>query len=154
VKPSSATTSPSRTMVSTASLSLTIIGRRRTRKLPASAAPSEGEGMGYALHRDTAQLRELVHDGRAAEPAETAVLDAAERHLRLVADGLVVDVDDPGVDQLRKREATVDVLRDDPRREPVGRRVCTLHGLICVVDDHHAERRPWLRACAADRRRD
>ena len=41
----------------------------------------------------------------AAEAAAAAVLDAAERHLRLVADRLVVDVDDPRLDLLREREA-------------------------------------------------
>ena len=47
---------------------------------------------------------------------QPAVLDAAERHLRLVADWLVVHVDDPGLELLREREAAVGVSRDDPRR--------------------------------------
>src|SRR6185503_4144248 len=64
---------------------------------------SEGERVRAALHGDPARLRELVDDRRAAEPSEPAVLHPAERHLRLVADGLVVDVDDPGVDGLRQR---------------------------------------------------
>ena len=40
---------------------------------------------------------------------EARVLDAAERHLRLVADGLVVDVDDARLELLREREAAVGV---------------------------------------------
>ena len=49
---------------------------------------------------------------------EAAVLDAAERHLRLVADRLVVDVDDARLDALGEREAAVGVRRDDPGESP------------------------------------
>src|SRR3954451_9166268 len=78
VKPSSATVSPSRTRDSTASRS--------------DVSTLEGVRVRAALHGDPAQLRELVDDGLAAEAAPARVLDAAERHLRLVADRLVVDV--------------------------------------------------------------
>src|SRR3954454_15951539 len=109
VKPSSATTSPSRTRDSTASLSDVIT---RT-------GPLERERVPFALDGDPAQLGELVHRRLAAEAPPARVLDAAERHLRLVADGLVVDVDDAGVDPLRECEAAVDVARDDAGAETV-----------------------------------
>src|SRR5215211_9079223 len=98
VKPSSATTSPSCTSSRTASASGTI---------SAISPCLEGEGMRTALHRHPAELRELIDRGRPAEPAEPALLDAAERHLRLVGDRLVVDVDDPGLDLLREREPPI-----------------------------------------------
>ena len=69
-----------------------------------------------ALHGDPAKLGELVDHRLAAEAPAAGVLDAAERHLRLVADRLVVDVDDPRLELLREREAAVGVGRDDPRR--------------------------------------
>ena len=75
------------------------------------------------LQGDPAQLGELVHHRRAAEAAEAAVLDAAERHLRLVADRLVVDVDDSGFDPSGERKAAVGVARDDPGGEAVPGRV-------------------------------
>src|SRR5215207_10826170 len=86
VKPSSATTSPSRTSA-TASVSET-----------SSAKPLERERVRAALDGDPAHLGELVDDRRAAEAPEAAVLDAAEWHLRLVGHRLVVDVDDACVD--------------------------------------------------------
>src|SRR5579862_4002682 len=63
---------------------------------------------------DPTQLGELVHDREPAEAAEAGVLDAAERHLRLVRDRLVVDVDDSRVDLLRQGEAALAVAGDDP----------------------------------------
>ena len=97
-----------------------------------------------ALHGDPAELGELVDHRLAAEPPPARVLDAAERHLRLVADGLVVDVDDPGLELLREREAAVGVRRDDPGAEAVARRVRARDRLVGAVDDldreHRAER--------------
>jgi len=52
---------------------------------------------------------ELADDRRPAESAEAAVLHATERHLRLVPDGLVVDMDDARLDLLGEREAAVGV---------------------------------------------
>jgi hypothetical protein len=75
-----------------------------------------------ALNRDPAELRELVHWGAAAEASPPRVLHAAERHLRLVADRLVVDVHDARLDPLGEQEASVRICRDDPGREPVARR--------------------------------
>src|SRR3954447_18814999 len=98
VKPSSATVSPPRTSSRTPSA-------RGTR----SANSEREREAGSALHRDPAELRELVDDRLAAEASPAGVLDAAERHLRLVADRLVVDVDDARFEQLREREAAVGV---------------------------------------------
>src|SRR5437868_13354234 len=68
---------------------------------------SEGERPPQALNRDPAHFRELVHRLRATEPAVAAVLHAAERHLRLIVDGLVVDVNDAGLDSLRQGKRTI-----------------------------------------------
>src|SRR5581483_3097747 len=75
--------------------------------IPTCVRNSERERVRAALDRHPAELRELVDDGLAAEAAPARVLDAAERHLRLVADGLVVDVHDPRLEPLREREAAV-----------------------------------------------
>src|SRR3989442_1276747 len=42
----------------------------------------------------------------------------------------------------------------DRRQRRSGRGACKRVGLRALVGNHHAGRRPWLRACAADRRRD
>src|SRR5487761_1446484 len=91
--------------------------------------------MALAAHRHPAQLGELVHYRLAAEPTEAAVLDTAERHLRLVGDGLVVDVHDPRLDALRQCEAALPVRRDDPGAEAVRGRVRAGDGLVRAVDD-------------------
>ena len=81
---------------------------------------------------------ELVNSSshrRATEPSEAAVLDAAERHLRLVPDRLVVDVDDPRHRSARQREPAVGVLRDDPRRQAVRGRVRTVDRVLGAADD-------------------
>src|SRR4029450_10493476 len=57
----------------------------------------EREETGSALHRDPPELRELRDRRAAAEASPPTVLDAAERHVRLVVDRLVVDVDDSAV---------------------------------------------------------
>src|SRR5580765_2597916 len=109
-----------------------------------TSGPLEREGMRSALDGDPAELGELVDDGLPAEAAPARVLDAAERHLRLVADRLVVDVDDAGLEPLREREALVRIARDDPRAEAVRGRVRALDRLVAVADDldgeHGAER--------------
>src|SRR4051812_10957314 len=132
VKPSSATVSPSCTGSRTASArgtsSANLRGlmrvevRRasrwlRSRQHPARRAvpdpPSVSTGKphqplerervpGPALDGDPAELGELVDHRLPAETSPPGVLDAAERHLRLVADGLVVDVDDARLEQLRE----------------------------------------------------
>src|ERR1044071_9345557 len=92
VKPSSATTSPSRT-------SCSIAVRSGTR----SATASEREGMRLA-DPDPVELGGLLDRRGATAAAPATVLHAAERHLWLVADRLVIDVDDPGLDPLREFE--------------------------------------------------
>src|SRR5438034_3676770 len=129
VKPSSATTSPSWTSSSIASPIGTISATRWGR-----SRPLEGEWVRAALDGDPAEVGELVDDGAAAEAPEAGVLDAAERHLRLVADRLVVDVDDAGLDPVRERQAALGVLRDDPGREAIRSGVRTLHGLVGALD--------------------
>src|SRR6516165_1888267 len=110
VNPSSATTSPSSTSSRTASESATS---------SAIGASLEREGMPRpALDGHPAQLRELVDHSLPAEPAPTGVLDAAERHLGLVADRLVVDVHDAGVELQRHLEAAILVAGEEARREP------------------------------------
>src|SRR5581483_1171 len=95
------------------------------------SAPLEGEGVPAAgTDGDPAQLGELVHDREPAEAAEAGVLDAAERHLRLVRDRLVVDVDDPRVDLLRQRKAALAVARDDPGAQSVARAVRLRHRVL------------------------
>src|SRR5438552_2704934 len=88
--------------------------------------------MSFAAHRDPAELGELVDDGLSAEAAEAAVLDSAERHLRLVRDRLVVDVHDARLDPLRERKATLTVAGDDAGAEPVRRRVCAFDRRVAM----------------------
>ena len=62
----------------------------------------------------TVTQRSSVNSSTAARPPkrpQPRVLDAAERHLRLVADGLVVDVDDARLDLPGEREAAVGCRR-------------------------------------------
>src|SRR5207248_7152828 len=90
--------------------------RKRATLPGTSLEPLERERVaGSALHGDPAKLRELVNHRLPAEASPAGVLDAAERHLRLVADRLVVDVDDARLEQLREREAAIGVGREDPR---------------------------------------
>src|SRR3982750_3852337 len=108
VKPSSATASPSCTSSRTPSARVTISA---TRELERERVPAA------ALNRDPAQLGELVQHRLAPEPSPARVLHAAERHLRLVADRLVVDVDDAGLEPLREREAAFGVGGEDAGAE-------------------------------------
>src|SRR5437762_3713542 len=111
---------------------------RRASVSPAGPAPtmptcvfnSERERVRAALDGDPAKLREFVDHGLPAEATPARILDAAERHLRLVADGLVVDVHDPGLEPLRERKAPVGIARDDARAEAVGRCVRPLDRLV------------------------
>src|SRR2546421_5774672 len=95
----------------------------------------EREGVRPALDGDPPQLGELVDHRLTAEASPARVLDPAERHLRLVADRLVVDVDDARLEPLREREALVRVVRDDPGAEPVARRVRALDRFVRAADD-------------------
>ena len=63
------------------------------------------------LHRDPAQLGELVDGGVAAEASVAGGLHAAERHLRLVVHRRAVDVADARLDALRHLERPRDVAR-------------------------------------------
>src|SRR5689334_25362507 len=103
VNPSRATVSPSETSPAMPSARVTISATY----VPSPA--SERERPGAALDGHPLHLGELVHRERAAEPAPTAVLGAAERHLGLVVDGLVVDVDDARLEPARDLEPTVGV---------------------------------------------
>src|SRR5438093_1390381 len=109
VNPSSATMSPSETSSRTASPRVTT-----------SAIALERERVSRPrLHRHPPQLGELVDHGLTAEPPPAGVLDAAERHLGLVADRLVVDVHDPRLELLREREAALGIHRQDPGAQAV-----------------------------------
>src|SRR5581483_6314388 len=124
-KPSSATTSPSSTRLRTPSVSET-----------SSAIASELERVARAsLHGDPAQLGELVDHCLPAEAAPARVLDAAERHLRLIAHRPVVDVHGPRLDLLRKREAAVGVRGEDARAQAVARRVRACNRVLRAVRD-------------------
>src|SRR5262249_32079765 len=85
VNPSSATESPSLTTAATPSRSdsSSAIGWILDRILP--------RGL---LHRNPAQLGELLQRGAPPEAPEAACLDAPKRHLRLVLHGRVVDMAD------------------------------------------------------------
>src|SRR5690242_21201030 len=61
-------------------------------------APSEWIVLSRILDRHPAQIGEFGDRGLAAEAAVARALDAAEGHLRLVADGRAVDVADAGLD--------------------------------------------------------
>ena len=88
-----------------------------------------------ALHRDPTQLGELCDRRGTAEPTPARVLDAAERHLRLIADGLVVDVDDARVDLGGQRKPALGIARDDAGGEAVARRVRPGNCLVRAIDD-------------------
>src|SRR4029453_11970412 len=126
VKPSSATVSQSCTSSWTASASGTI---------SAISPDLDRERVAAARHRHPVEVRELVDRGCPAEPAEAAVLHTPEGLLRLVADGLVVGVDDPRLDLLRQREATIRIRREDPSGEAVVRAVRSLDRLFGAAHD-------------------
>ena len=67
----------------------------------------EGERVRTALDRHPVEVCELADRGAPAETTDPAVLDSAERHLGLVGDRLVVDVDDPGLDLLGQGQPAV-----------------------------------------------
>ena len=70
-----------------------------------------------------------------AEPAAPAVLDAAEGHLRLVVDRLVVDVDDAGLQPAGDVEPPVRVAGEDAGGQPEAGGVGPADGVVGVVDD-------------------
>src|SRR4051794_32182861 len=74
-----------------------------------------------AAHGDPLDLGERVEIGlRAAVPGAGAGLpDTPERDQRLVVDGLVVDVHEPGGDALGQREALHHVPGEDAQRQAV-----------------------------------
>jgi hypothetical protein len=61
------------------------------------------------LDRDPALFGERLDAGRAAELAVAGVLHAAERGHGLIADALVVDVDNPGPDACDDIQGRVEV---------------------------------------------
>src|SRR3954470_7251576 len=71
------------------------------------------------LDRDPAELGELLERGRAAEAAPARLLDAAERHLRLVVQGGGVDVADAGLEPACDVPGGGDAAREDRRGEAV-----------------------------------
>jgi hypothetical protein len=73
------------------------------RDLDSEAQSDRVVGVAARLDRDPAGVGECVDPCLAAEATVAGVLDAAERGLGLVADGLVVDVDDPGPDRRSRR---------------------------------------------------
>ncbi len=60
-----------------------------------------------------------MHRLTATEAAVAAVLHPAEGDLRFVVDGLVVDVDDAGLDPIRERQPAIGIARQDARGQPV-----------------------------------
>src|SRR6266498_298848 len=98
---------------------------------------SEGERSGAALDRYPAELGELVSRGGGAEAAPAAVLDAAERHLRLVVHRLVVDVDDARLQRLRQGEPPVRIGGQDAGGQSVAGRVRPGHRRLGAV--HHLD---------------
>ena len=99
VKPSSATVSPVVDEVATASRSGDDLGHR------ARLRAQNGKGCVPLCTVIQCSSVNSSHHRAGRRSGPSRVLDAAERHLRLVADRLVVDVDDPGLDPLREREA-------------------------------------------------
>src|SRR5450631_3284989 len=135
VNPSSATVSPSCACAATASARVTMSA------ISGSLGRLERELPRLALHSDPPELRELVERERATEASPTAVLDTAERHLRLVMDGLVVDVHDAGIDPVRHRHAAVCVAREDACGQPIAGRVGARQSGVGAVDDLDCEHR-------------
>src|SRR5918996_6303551 len=85
-----------RTGVQVGALPQACFSRRRTSQTSLAEALA-GKRSGTALHGDPSEFGELLDRRRATETAPSAVLNSAERHLRLVVNRLVVDVDDPGL---------------------------------------------------------
>ena len=103
------------------------------------------EGMGGAtvvLDRDPALLGKRLDAGRAAEPAVARVLHAAERGHGFIADALVVDVDDPGLDARGDLQGRIEVPGDDPAGQSVLGVVGQLDGGLSRIDGVDDYRRP------------
>ena len=88
-----------------------------------------------ALHRQPAQLGKLIQRRAAAEPAAAAVLDAAERHLRLVVHRLIIDMHNPGLNALGDCQALIEVAGDDARGKAVPRVIRHANRLLDIIDD-------------------
>src|SRR5690606_24966289 len=114
----------------------------RGRRRPAVLKDLERIVAWRGLHGYPAQLGELVDARLAAETAETAALDAAERHLGLVVHGGAVDVADAGLDAGRHLPGARGVLAEHRRRQAVVVVVGDRDGLFDAVDAHNALYRP------------
>src|SRR3954452_19063133 len=82
------------------------------------------------LDRDPAELGELLERGGAAEAAPARLLDAAERHLRLVVHGGGVDVADARLEPARDVPGGGDAAREDRGGEAVRRVVGHAHRFL------------------------
>ena len=87
-------------------------------RLPRGLPTQNGNGLVPLWTVIQRELGELVDRGRPAEAAPAAVLDAAERHLRLVADGLVVDMHDARLDPLARARGPSRSLVMSPAESP------------------------------------
>jgi hypothetical protein len=72
-----------------------------------------------ALDRDPFQFAHLLHRETAALTAETAVLDAAERRVRLVRHGAIVEMNHAGVEAEGELHRFLHVIGDDAGGEAV-----------------------------------
>src|SRR5215216_3595305 len=91
------------------SLTVAILARRARLRVGAGSGRSEREPVRLLPRGDPLPGGELVPAGLGPEPAAVARrAHPAERRERVVVEGLVVHVDDPGVELLRQRETTRD----------------------------------------------
>src|SRR5580700_4067553 len=105
-----------RTFASSSELGKTAVASSRRRP----PTRSERIAARLILDRHPLPLRELLPVGRTADSGAVARgADAAERYVRLVGDGLVVDVQKPNIESISDRDRTTDIGREHARRQPV-----------------------------------
>src|SRR5580704_19237080 len=99
------------------------------------SAFSERVGVRLLLDGHPLPLSEFVPVGRAADARAVAgCARAAERHMRLVGDSLVVDVKQAGVELVADGDGAADVRREHAGRKAVFVLVGELHRFVVAAD--------------------
>src|ERR1017187_8324895 len=109
------------------------------RGFPPRPTTSNGIVGGRAADRHPAKFGEFLKAGFAAEATVAAVLDSAERHLRLIVNGGAIDVADSGFEALGHSEGFVYVAAEDGARQTVRRVIGDANGVLGVLcnDQRH-----------------
>src|SRR5260221_2854181 len=95
---------------------------------------SNREGALSPLHRDPFEFGHFFHRKATTLTTVTAVLDAAEWHVRLVPDRAVVEMDHPGIQPEREIKRLLHIIGNHARRKSVVGGVGYLKRLLVIAD--------------------